>query len=221
MDYVIAIIGLLGIIGVPVGIGWLIYSFIKHKRKSYPIIAILASIIVFVICGNALPSFENDNQATAETTAESADNELSESEQAEVNSFEIEQEESWTDEQLEDDVDYDNVNPADYDTDITYDDIARNPDDHEGEKVTLSGTIIQVLEDEDYSQYRLAVDDDYDNVVLIEVPSEIMDGRILEDDVLTIYGESEGTVDYESTMGGNITVPFVSVDKFETNGQAE
>ncbi len=114
-----------------------------------------------------------------------------------------------------------NIDTADYNTDITYDDLARNPDDNEGENVTLSGTIIQVLEGTSSSQYRLAVDDDYNNIVLIDIPEELLESRVLEDDVLTIYGESEGTVDYESTMGGNITVPFVSVDKFETNGQAE
>lgn len=114
-----------------------------------------------------------------------------------------------------------NIDTADYNTDITYDDLARNPDDNEGENVTLSGTIIQVLEGTSSSQYRLAVDDDYNNIVLIDIPEELLESRVLEDDVLTIYGESEGTIDYESTIGGNITVPFVSVDKFETNGQAE
>ncbi|AYW50197.1 hypothetical protein C7H83_06850 [Tetragenococcus halophilus] len=125
--------------------------------------------------------------------------------------------------ELEEDsnTDYDNVDPADYDTGITYDDLARNPDDNKFENVTLSGTIIQVLEGSSSSQYRLAVDDNYDNIVLIDIPEKLLDSRVLEDDILTIYGESEGTVDYESTMGGNITVPFVSVDKFETNGQAE
>lgn len=125
--------------------------------------------------------------------------------------------------ELEEDsnTDYDNVDPADYDTGITYDELARNPDDNKFENVTLSGTIIQVLEGSSSSQYRLAVDDNYDNIVLIDIPEKLLDSRVLEDDILTIYGESEGTVDYESTMGGNITVPFVSVDKFETNGQAE
>lgn len=115
----------------------------------------------------------------------------------------------------------DNVDLSEYDTGITYDDLARNPDDNKFENVTLSGTIIQVLEGSSSSQYRLAVDDNYDNIVLIDIPEKLLDSRVLEDDILTIYGESEGTVDYESTMGGNITVPFVSVDKFETNGQAE
>lgn len=125
--------------------------------------------------------------------------------------------------ELEEDsnTDYDNVDPADYDTGITYDDLARNPDDNKFENVTLSGTIIQVLEGASSSQYRLAVDDNYDNIVLIDIPEKLLDSRVLEDDILTIYGESEGTVDYESTMGGDITVPAVTVDKFDIDGQGE
>ncbi|MDN6572405.1 MAG: hypothetical protein L0L22_15595, partial [Staphylococcus equorum] len=83
--------------------------------------------------------------------------------------------------ELEEDsnTDYDNVDPADYDTGITYDDLARNPDDNKFENVTLSGTIIQVLEGASSSQYRLAVDDNYDNIVLIDIPEKLLDSRVL------------------------------------------
>lgn len=113
------------------------------------------------------------------------------------------------------------VNIADYNTGITYDNLARNPEDNEGKKVTLSGEIVQVVEGDDYTQYRLAVGQDYDNMVLIEISSEQLTSRVLENDLVTIYGESRGVTDYESTLGGQITIPAVTVDKYEITGKAE
>lgn len=36
--------------------------------------------------------------------------------------------------------------------------------------------------------------------------------RILEDDIITIFGVSSGLITYTSTLGGNITIPAVSVE---------
>lgn len=103
-----------------------------------------------------------------------------------------------------------------YDTGITFEDLARNPDQFEGEKVKFNGKIIQVMEGDTYSQMRLAVNDNYDRVIYIEVAKELMaDGRILEDDYITIMGTSVGLLDYESAIGSQITVPAVVVDDFE------
>ena len=66
----------------------------------------------------------------------------------------------------------------------------------------------------------MAVDQDYDKMVLIEVPTDQLSSRILENDLITIYGASQGTIDYESTIGGTNTVPAITVDKFEVTGQA-
>ncbi|KAK2210161.1 toxin regulator, partial [Clostridioides difficile] len=37
--------------------------------------------------------------------------------------------------------------------------------------------------------------------------------RVLEDDYITIRGISAGTITYESTMGGKITIPGIAVEK--------
>lgn len=103
-----------------------------------------------------------------------------------------------------------------YETDITFEDLARNPDEFMGEKVKFSGKVIQVIEGDTYNQMRLAVNDDYDKVIYIEVAKDLMsDGPILEDDYITVMGVSFGLLDYESTLGGQITVPAVIVDDFE------
>lgn len=102
-----------------------------------------------------------------------------------------------------------------YDTGITYDQLARTPDDFEGEKVKFKGKVIQVMEGDDSTQLRVAVNDDYDNVIYVEYEDGIVDSRVLEDDQITIMGISAGLLSYSSTMGGKITIPAILVDKIE------
>lgn len=109
--------------------------------------------------------------------------------------------------------------PATYNTGITYDNLARDPDKYKGNKVVFQGKVIQVMEGDDYTQYRLAVNSDYDTVALIEITADKLSSRVLEDDIITIYGESMGTITYDSTLGGKITVPAISVNMFNIDGQ--
>lgn len=102
-----------------------------------------------------------------------------------------------------------------YETGITYDQLARTPDDFKGQKVKFYGKVIQVLEGTSSVQIRLAVDDNYDTVLLGEYLPSIVTSRILDDDHITIYGTSVGTISYESTLGGTITIPGVYIDKIE------
>ncbi|MGG5313113.1 hypothetical protein [Enterococcus sp. DIV2381] len=107
--------------------------------------------------------------------------------------------------------------PSTYNTGITYDQLSRNPEEFIGEKVVLSGKIIQVMESDEYTQYRLAVDSDYDRVALIQISKDQLSTRILEDDLVTIYGESYGLISYDSALSGKITVPSVIVNIFTLN----
>lgn len=101
------------------------------------------------------------------------------------------------------------------DTGITYEQLARTPDDYMLKKVKFSGKVIQVLEDEDNTQIRLAVNDNYDTIIYIEYESNIVSSRVLEDDYITVSGVSMGLLSYKSTMGGTITIPSVIVSKIE------
>src|SRR5699024_4279095 len=59
-----------------------------------------------------------------------------------------------------------------YDTGITYDQLARTPDDYEGEKVKFSGKVLQVMEGNGSTvQLRMAINDDYDKVIYVEYDS--------------------------------------------------
>lgn len=100
-----------------------------------------------------------------------------------------------------------------YDTGITYSQLARTPDDYLAKKVKFSGKVVQVMEDGDSAGIRLAVDGDYDNIILGTFDSSIISERILEDDYITVYGLSAGIYTYESTMGASISVPSMTIDK--------
>lgn len=102
-----------------------------------------------------------------------------------------------------------------YETGISYENLARTPDDYEGEKVKFTGKVVQVIEGTDTVQIRFAANSDYDNMIFCEYYKNIVDSRILEGDIITIYGISCGLLSYESTMGGMITIPSVAIDKID------
>ncbi|MEX1563559.1 hypothetical protein AB3J18_03480 [Enterococcus sp. C43] len=212
----LSIVGLLGFI---VGLIMLIMNLIKKKPKKVGLIITCVSVILF-IAGVAVSASTNASTSTASSTSASK-TDKSTSEVANSSSTESSDSEDVTfDSEIKEASTPKEVNPADYNTGITYDTLTRTPDEHIGNKVTLSGEIVQVIEGDDASQYRMAVDQDYDKMVLIEVPTDQLSSRILENDLITIYGVSQGTIDYESTIGGTNTVPAITVDKFEVTGQA-
>lgn len=102
-----------------------------------------------------------------------------------------------------------------YETGITYEQLARTPDDYEGEKIKFRGKVVQVIEGDDVVQIRLAVNSNYDTILFGEYDKDIVTSRVLEDDIITIYGTSVGVISYESTLGGTITIPGAVIEKIE------
>ena len=102
-----------------------------------------------------------------------------------------------------------------YDTGITYNQIARTPDDYKGKKIKFKGKVIQVMEGDGEVQIRLAVGGDYDKIIYGVYDSGIVSSRVLEDDNITIMGLSAGLLTYQSTMGGEITIPSMLIQKID------
>lgn len=102
-----------------------------------------------------------------------------------------------------------------YDTGITYDQLARTPDDYIGSLVKFKGKVVQVMEGDGTTELRVAVKSDYDKIIYVFYDSSIVTTRVLEDDTITIMGMSTGLLSYESTMGGVITIPSIAVDIIE------
>ncbi len=102
-----------------------------------------------------------------------------------------------------------------YDTGITFSQLARNPEAYIGQKIKFTGEVVQVIEGTDSVTLRIAIDSDYDQIMMVVYDTDIVSQRVLEDDILTIYGSSLGTYTYESTMGASITVPAATIDKID------
>ncbi|OSP81393.1 hypothetical protein B9J75_07100 [Leuconostoc citreum] len=114
-----------------------------------------------------------------------------------------------------------NEDPSSYKTGITYDQISRTPDDFKYKKMQFTGKVLQVMEDDDDTQVRLAVDGNYKNVILVDITKDLLNNsRVLEDDLLTVSGTSQGTTSYESTGSGKITIPAVNAKIINDQGKA-
>ena len=99
-----------------------------------------------------------------------------------------------------------------YETGLTWEQIAR-----EGKNGTLGqfeGKIVQVINGNyGYTQYRIAINGNYDTIMLVEVASYELKETLLEDDYVYFKGKSMGTVSYESVLGTKITIPAFDVDE--------
>lgn len=104
-----------------------------------------------------------------------------------------------------------------YNTPVTYDEIARNPENTLLKKCKFSGEVVQVLEGTGKNNLRVAINGDYDKMMLVEYDPSIVSSRILDNDNVVLYGTSAGTTSYTSTMGQKITIPAMLADKIEIN----
>lgn len=101
--------------------------------------------------------------------------------------------------------------PATYPTQ-TYDEMARNGDSHAGEKIQITGKVIQVQDSDDGgATLRVATSaNGYDDIYLVQIMSSEWKGhRLLEDDQITIYGTVYGLYSYKTVMGNTQTVPAI------------
>lgn len=94
----------------------------------------------------------------------------------------------------------------------TYNEIARNPESYKGYFAKFTGEVIQVMEDGD--EYTLRVDITkgkygWDDTILVAYEKQdSSEPRILEDDVITMYGMLWGTHTYETVLGASVTIPL-------------
>lgn len=94
----------------------------------------------------------------------------------------------------------------------SYTDIARTPEEYEGIPMTFSGKVVQVINGDDEIQLRVATDGSYDDVILVGYSSDLLNWRVLEDDMITIYGTCLGLYTYQSTLKGAISIPAIYAD---------
>ena len=104
----------------------------------------------------------------------------------------------------------------------TFKEIARNPDNYVNKKVKFTGEVIQVSEGWFNSvEIRMNVTkneyDWYDDTIYCKYKYADGESKILEGDIITIYGICEGDYTYVSVFGVNITLPSINVKYVEIN----
>lgn len=101
----------------------------------------------------------------------------------------------------------------------SYDEIARNPGSYKGNKAVFTGEVIQVQQQSLYGImcYVLRVDVTktsygYTDTIYVTYYADEDDARILEDDIITMYGELEGEKTYKTVLGASVTIPSFSAE---------
>lgn len=98
-----------------------------------------------------------------------------------------------------------------YETGLTWEQIAR--DGMIGTLGQFEGRIIQVMDAEGYTQYRVAINDNSDNIMLVEITDDLKNETLLEDDYIYFKGTSMGTMTYTTVLGAEMTIPAFVADE--------
>ncbi|MFS7413405.1 transcriptional regulator [Carnobacterium maltaromaticum] len=211
-----------------VGIWYFIKKEPNRKYKNYSIIALVVFFILFGVTSPDSNTDESGKEATVSNKNESSkkDSEKEAAAAAEKEKLAAEKEAAAEAEKLaaekEAAAEAEKLaaelgNRDNYNTGITYDQLARTPDEFKGQRVKFYGKVIQVMEGDENIQLRVAVDDNYDTIAYVEYLPSIVTQRVLEDDMITFYGTAAGLITYNSTMGGKISIPGVLASIIDFN----
>lgn len=95
---------------------------------------------------------------------------------------------------------------------FTYDQVARDPDTYFGERAKFTGEVIQVLQDGNSYTLRVNITQvsyGWNDTIMVSYTASAGESRILEDDVVTLYGVMGGMYTYETIFGADVTVPLL------------
>lgn len=110
----------------------------------------------------------------------------------------------------------------------TYKQMARNPNDYIGKLVKLKGEVIQVMEEDlnvilrvdiTFTPYSYDPNEGYyqDTIYVDYKKTDYNEDRILEDDIVTIYGVSNGNTSYTTVLGAEVTLPSITAFEIDVN----
>ena len=82
-------------------------------------------------------------------------------------------------------------------------------------KVRVYGKVLQAMENGKAYTLRVAINDDYDKIILVSIPSEYNNRVIAEDDHTTLYGLVKGRQSYETVFKSTKTLPLMVAYMYE------
>lgn len=103
---------------------------------------------------------------------------------------------------------------------FTYKEIARNPNNYKGKHAKFKGEVIQVIESGDDITLRVNITAEennysengytyFDTIYVEYTRKDENESRILEDDIINIYGTLNGIKDYSSILGSEVSCPYL------------
>ena len=96
-----------------------------------------------------------------------------------------------------------------YQTGLTYEQIASDPETYFATKGIFSGRVDQIVKGREFHTMRLAIDGDYTKLVKVDFVTEASSRNVLKGDNVTVYGVFEGENTYTSTSGAKTTLPQI------------
>lgn len=107
---------------------------------------------------------------------------------------------------------------------IDFKTLARNPNKYKGDKFKFTGEVIQVQESEHLFDDNTTVDlrinvtkgeyGIWEDTIFATVELSQNADKILEDDIITIWGKCDGDYTYESVLGSDITLPKMNIEYY-------
>lgn len=190
-----------------VSLVFFILSFFK-KFNSFKWPSILSmfitSILFFVLIANYIYEARTSDSSlqTSETSsAEESDISSSEESSTSETSYSSSSEQAF--------------NPNDYEIPDfgvwNHDQLEKN------KKVKITGKILQNTKSEDMHYLRVAMDGDYNKVVMVGIHDYVYKSVIAENDNVTFYGMAKGLTSYKSTLGKEITLPLMYAHRYTVN----
>lgn len=103
----------------------------------------------------------------------------------------------------------------------SYKDVFRNSDQYLAKHVVFKGEVFQVIDNGDMYDFIINVNKDeygfYQDSIYASIEKSYFNGRILENDIITIYGRLNELHSYEAVSGQTITIPSMYVRYAELN----
>ena len=185
----------------------------KQQKEKKPIYnkAWFWVIIVIVILGVIGGAFSDDNNTTTSTSA---------------NITNIENQEQKNEEQKTEEKQEPTESKKEYKEKCktySYKKIARNPNKYIGKRMKFKGKVIQVQEGW-FKSVTLRVNVTkgeygfWDDTIWVDYTyKDDNESKILDDDIITIYGEFKGTESYTSVLGSKVTIPKIEAKYININ----
>jgi len=108
------------------------------------------------------------------------------------------------------------VEPKAEKVEFNYKAFSRDPKKYTDKLVTVTGKVLQVVEEGDDLAMRIATSGSYGDVIYVTYSRKSDDeSRVLADDRVTITGTYEGIHSYQSVGAGPMSIPHVDADKID------